>query len=302
MSFQITSAFVQQYTTNVEMLLQQKGGKLAPYVMVENFYGKGAKVVEQFGPVKPVKNLARHSDTPLISTPSDARWAYPTDFDWADLIDNQDRLRMLIDPQSPYVMNGVETMRRAQDDVILAAFYATSMTGENGTTSTTFPAGQKVASTVGGAAATGLNISKLRAGKKILQANGVDFETDPIYMVINSADSDNLLNEAQMISLDYNSKPVLVDGAISRFMGVNFVQVEYTDTTAYDSSAVNDISGTRYSPMWAKSGMKLGIWNDVTTSIDRRPDKRNSWQVYITATYGATRLQEKKVVQIASLD
>lgn len=302
MSFQITSAFVQQYTTNVEILLQQKGGKLASAVMVENFYGKGAKAAEQFGAVKPVKNLARHSDTPLISTPSDARWLYPTDFDWADLIDNQDRLRMLIDPQSPYVLNGVEAMRRAQDDIILAAFYAAAATGENGSTSTTFPNSQKVASTVGGAAATGLNIAKLRAAKKILMANGVDLDSDPIYMAITAADHDNLLNEAQAISLDYNSTPVLVNGKITSFMGVNFIPVEFSDSTAYDASSTMYVSTVRYSPMWAKSGMKLGVWNDVTTSIDRRADKRNSWQVYITATYGATRLQEKKVVQIANAD
>ena len=302
MSFQITTAFVQQYTTNVEMLLQQKGGKLASAVMVENFYGKGAKAAEQFGPVKPVKNMARHSDTPLISTPSDARWVYPTDFDWADLIDNQDRLRMLIDPQSPYVQNGVETMRRAQDDIILQAFFADAMTGENGTTTTSRLGGNEVANTVGGAGATGLNIAKLRAGKKLLMSYGVDLEADPIYMAITAKEHDNLLNEAQAISLDYNTQPVLVDGRIRSFMGVNFIHVEYSDSTAYDAASTMYSSSVTYAPTWAKSGMKLGIWNDVQTFIDRRPDKRNSWQVYITATYGATRLQEKKIIRIANAD
>ena len=302
MSFQINTAFVQQYTTNVEMLLQQRGGKLAPYVMVENFYGKGAKAVEQFGAVKPVKNLARHSDTPLISTPGDARWAYPDDFDWADLIDNEDRLRMLIDPQSSYVMNGVNAMRRAQDDQILSAFFAASATGENGTTSTSFPSGQIIADTVGAAAATGLNIAKLRAAKKLMISNAVDIDNDPLFCALTAADHDNLLNEAQAINLDYNTKPVLVDGKITAFMGFNFILIEYSDSTAYDAAATLYTSSERKLPCWAKSGMKLGIWNDVQTSIDRRADKRNSWQVYITATYGATRLQEKKVVQILCHD
>lgn len=302
MSYQITSAFVQQYTTNVEMLLQQRGGKLASAVMVENFYGVGAKAAEQFGPVKPVKNLARHSDTPLISTPSDARWVYPTDYDWADLIDNQDRLRMLIDPQSPYVMNGVETMRRAQDDIILQAFFGDAKTGATGSTTTTFAAGQIVADTVGAAAATGLNIAKLRAAKKLMIVNGVDIENDPLFIALTGADHDNLLNEAQAISLDYNTRPVLVDGKITSFMGFNFLLVEYSDSNSYDAATTMYTSSERKCPCWAKSGMKLGIWNDVTTSIDRRPDKRNSWQVYITSTYGATRLQEKKVVQILNHD
>lgn len=302
MSFQINTAFVQQYSTNVEMLLQQMGGKLAGAVMVENFVGKAASACEQFGAVKPVKNLARHSDTPLISTPGDKRWIYPTDFDWADLIDSQDRLRMLIDPSSPYVQNGVNSMRRAQDDIILQAFYASANTGENGTTATVFDTSMDVASTVGGAAACGLNIAKLRKGKRLLQAAGVDLENDPVFMAITAADHDNLLNEAQAISLDYNTVPVLVNGKITSFMGVNFIPVEFSDSTAYDAAATLYTGGVRYSPMWAKSGMKLGIWNDVSTTIDRRPDKRNSWQVYITATYGATRLQEKKVVRVANAD
>jgi len=301
MSFQINTAFVQQYSTNVELLLQQKGGKLANAVMVENFVGKAASAVEQFGAVKPIKNMARHSDTPLISTPSDKRWVFPTDYDWADLIDNQDRLRMLIDPQSPYVMNGVEAMRRAQDDIILQAFFATSMTGENGSTSTIWDTGQNVANTVGGAGATGLNVAKLRAGVKLLMAAGVDMESDPLFMAINAADHDNLLNEAQAISLDYNTTPVLVNGRITAFMGINFIHVEYGNST-YDAAATLKPSTTRYVPLWAKSGMKLGIWNDVTTKVDQRADKRYSWQVYITATYGATRLQENKVVQVACED
>jgi hypothetical protein len=44
--------------------------------------------------------------------------------------------------------------------------------------------------------------------------------------------------------------------------------------------------------------MHLGVWNDVETSIDRRPDKRNAVQVYCTETVGATRIEEKRVVQI----
>lgn len=134
MSFQVPTHFVQAYTTNVEMLLQQRGGKLLPTVMQGSYTGKGAKAVEQIGAVKPVKNLGRHSDTPLISTPADARWVFPNDYEWADLIDDQDRLRMLIDPQSGYVQNGVNAVRRAQDDEILQAFFAAAAPGRFSTT------------------------------------------------------------------------------------------------------------------------------------------------------------------------
>ncbi len=289
MSFQVTTHFVQQYSTNIQLLLQQKGSKLRDAVTVNSYVGKAAKAVEQVGAVEPVKNQSRHSDTPLISTPADARWVYPNDYDWADLIDDQDKLRMLIDPTSSYVQNGVYALGRAQDKEIISAIFGSSNTGENGSNAVAFPSAQQVAVGTGSSAATGLNIAKLREAKKKLMAANVDIDNDPLYVAITAAEHDALLNEAQVISLDYNAKPVLVDGKVTSFMGFQFIHTELLET---------DASGYRRIPVWAKSGMHLGMWNDIKTSIDRRPDKRNAYQVYVTGTYGATRLEEKKVVEI----
>lgn len=55
MSYQVPTHFVQGYTNNVEMLLQQRGGKLLATVSQGTYTGKGAKSVEQIGPVKPVR-------------------------------------------------------------------------------------------------------------------------------------------------------------------------------------------------------------------------------------------------------
>ena len=71
MSFEVTTAFVQQYKTNVQMLLQQRGSKLRQAVMSDSYTGKAGKAVEQIGPVTAQKRTTRHSDTPLISTPHD---------------------------------------------------------------------------------------------------------------------------------------------------------------------------------------------------------------------------------------
>ena len=289
MSFNVSTHFVQQYTTNIQLLLQQKGSKLRDAVMSASYVGKAAKAVEQIGAVNPVKNQSRHSDTPLISTPADARWVFPSDYDWADLIDDQDKLRMLIDPTSSYVQNGVYALGRAMDQEILEAFFGTAKTGENGSTSTSFLSTQQVAVGTGSSAATGMNIAKLRMAKKILMANNVDIENDPLYVAITAADHDALLNEAQVISMDYNAKPVLVDGRVTEFMGFQFIHTELIPV---------DADGYKRIPVWAKSGMHLGMWNDIKTSVDRRADKRNSYQVYVTGTYGATRTEEKKVVEI----
>lgn len=285
MSFQVSTAFVQQYTTNVGLLLQQRGSKLRDAVTVGSYTGKAAKAVEQIGAVTAQARTSRHADTPLISTPHDARWVFPTDYEWADMIDDQDKLRMLIDPTSPYAVNGAYALGRAMDDLIITAALGTAMTGENGSTSTAFAtATQQIA--VG---ATGLTVAKLRQARRILMANEVDVAMDPLYIAVTAQQMDNLLGTTEVTSSDYNTVKTLVSGDVDTFLGFKFIQVERLGL---------DGSGDRRCIAWAKSGLHLGLWNDITTKISERADKSYATQVYVKGTFGATRTEEKKVVEI----
>jgi hypothetical protein len=284
MSDQISTAFVQQYNTNVAHLLQQKGSKLRDSVMTSSATGKAAKAVEQVGAVNAVKRTTRHSDTPLISTPHDARWVFPVDYEWADLIDDQDKVRMLIDPQSPYAVNGAYALGRAIDDEILGAFFATSKTGENGTTDEAFSG-----NTVSAGSSGKLEIGQLQEGKRILMENEVDLDSDQIYMAISAAQHEDLLGMSQLQTIDSNATKVLVDGRVRSFLGINFITTERIPGAGADPTEC---------PMWAKSGMALCVWNDITTKISEREDKSYATQVYCKATVGATRLELGKVVKI----
>lgn len=284
MSDQANIAFVQQYTTNVELLLQQMGSRLRNAVTTGTYTGKAAKAVEQVGPVEAIRRNTRHADTPLISTPHDARWVRPKDFEWADLIDDQDKIRMLIDPQSPYARNGAMALGRSIDREIINAFFAASDTGEDGDVSTTFPAGQVVA-----LGATGLTVAKLREAKRLLMAADVDIDNEQLFVAVTAQQHDDLLGETQTVSIDFNTTRVLVDGRITAFMGFNFIHTELL---------LVDGNGDNRCPAWAMSGMHLGMWNDITTRISERDDKSYSTQVYVKATHGATRVEEEKVVEI----
>lgn len=289
MSFDVSTAFVQQYKTNVEMLLQQRGSKLRNAVMSDSYTGKAGKAVEQLGPVTAQKRTTRHADTPLISTPHDARWVFPTDYEWADLVDDQDKLRMLVDPSSAYAINGAMALGRAIDDEIIAAAFGDAKTGEEGTSVTPFDtANQQVP-----AGTTGMTIAKLRAAKAILMGNEVDIDNEMLYVTLSAKQHDDLLGETQAVSMDFNTKPVLVDGKIGSFMGFNFIHTERMGV---------DGSGHRRNIAWAKSGLHLGVWNDITTRIGERADKSHATQVYVKGTFGATRVEEGKVVEILSVE
>jgi hypothetical protein len=285
MSDQVSTAFVQQYTTNVQLLLQQRGSKLRNLVTAGSYNGKAAKAVEQIGAVAAQKRTTRHGDTPLVNTPHDARWVHPNDFEIADLIDDQDKLRMLIDPQSSYAVNQAYAIGRAMDDEIIRAALGTSLTGENGSTSTAFDtANQQIA-----ASASGLTVGKLRDAKRILLANEVDVDMDPLCMIVTAQQLDDLLGATEVTSSDYNSVKALVQGDVDTFMGFQFIHCERLGT---------DGSNNRRVIAFAKSGMHFGLWNDVNSQITPRADKSYATQVYTKATFGATRTEEGKVVEI----
>ena len=160
MSNQITTAFVQQYSNNVQMLSQQKGSLLRNAVDVESVVGKNA-FFDQVGKATAVKRVSRHADTPQIDTPHSRRRVTLVDYEYADLIDNQDKVRMLIDPTSSYALAAAFALGRSMDDEIISAISGTAYSGETGSTSVPLGVAQKITE----AGTDGLTIAKLRNAK-----------------------------------------------------------------------------------------------------------------------------------------
>lgn len=291
MSINLPSHFVQQYATNVQLLLQQKGSRLSGAVTMGTYYGEQASPVDQVGAIEMQTVAGRFAPIGRVDAAVDRRWVQPTDYDLNQLVDSYDKLRLLTDPQSVYVQNAVMAAGRKQDALIIAAAIGTAKTGKTGTTSTVLPAAQKVAVNFGAAANTGMTVAKLREAKRLLMAANVDLESDQIYAAIGAQQHDNLLAEAQVISMDFNDKPVLVEGRITRFLGINLIQTEL--------AVANLVSSQAQIAVWAKSGMHLGMWNGIETDISQRKDLSSlPWQAYVKMSAGATRLEEAKIVQI----
>lgn len=292
----ITTANVTQFQTNVAMLLQQQGSRLRGACTPFQLYGEAAEVLEQFGEAAAVSGLPRHSDTPNLDVPQDRRWCYPTDVEWGILEDQQDKLRLLIDPEGPYTRAGTGALNRGIDDIIVAAVFGTAKTGKTGATSVTFPSTQEVANDVGASAATGLNVAKMREARRLLRKAEVDFENESVYAALCADKENDLLAEAQVIDQDFNDKPILSNGRLTGYLGISFIHSE-----RFVGGAKNGDGASGYeTPIWVPSGIGFGVWNDINASVDRRPDKRNAWQVYLKMTVGATRLEEKRIVKVKS--
>lgn len=284
----ITVASVQQYKSNVELLLQQEGSRLANAVTNGSHVGKAASIVEQFGLATAVLKTSRHEDTPLLDLSQDKRWVFPLDYEWASLVDNEDQLRAIVDLTSPYARAGAAAMNRAKDDVILTAIFGTNFKGENGTTSETFDTTNYQVGVNTGGTASALNVAKLQSAvQKLLLANKGDL-MESVYGAISSYEHDSLLKEIQVVNKDYSNSAVLENGRVKRFMGVDFILTERLNVT----------SGNRLIPIWLKSGMYLGSWKDIQAKISERADKSYATQVFLAMTLGATRTQAGKSIQV----
>jgi len=285
MSSQITTAFVEQYSANIQMLSQQMGSLLKDNVRNESVVGKDA-YFDQIGKVTAIIKTTRHSDTPQIDTPHSRRRVSLADYEFADLIDQQDKIRLLIDPTSSYAKAAAYAMGRATDDVIIAAALASSNTGVSGGTAVPLPLANITAVNTGGA--NTMNIAKLALAKQKLDAGDVD-PSIKRHIIVSPQEIADLLNTTTVTSSDFNTVKALVHGEIDSFMGFKF---------HVSNRLVDNAAGNTQCIAFAEDGILLATGKDVTAKIDERADKSYATQVYYCQTIGATRMEEAKVISV----
>lgn len=312
MSFEITTSFVEQYRAAILLLSQQKVSRLRVTCQEEGVVGR-TFYGERIGATAGEDIAERHGDTPLISTPHSRRRGTMVDWDWADLVDDPDKQKMLIDPTSTYVQNAIAAANRRIDKHVYDALGGTAAAGQTGSTTINnydidecrlVDSDGSVA--VAGvnhtaAVATALTIAKLTTCKQLLDEGDIDPERQR-YFLINPYNLGQLLNLTEVKDADYNTVRALARGQIDTFMGFKFIMLQdYKDATKghlVDSPAETaDEAVECYA--WAQGAIKLGVGKDITTRVDVRVDKRMAVQPYVKMSFGAVRVEGPAVVEIS---
>lgn len=302
-NYSISDHHIAQFTTNVELLLQQKNSRLMGAVNRGSYQGEKAQVVQQYGEVEmstinPGTAAGQWmGDTVWDDIEHFQRWVFPTDYKVTLPVAQQDMLRTITDPKSPYAEACRAAYERKVDEIIIAAATNDARTGRyDDLVTTALPADQIIGhdyDPAGSASASGLTIDKLIKAKEILLAAQNDPREERFFACSEKQLSD-LLRTLQVTSADYNSVKALVQGDVDTFMGFKFIPTEMLTAT----DATVDDPKIRHCFAWVKSGLHLGNWDSLNVHIDQRPDKNYVWQVYMRATLGATRTQEKKLVTV----
>jgi len=287
LSLEVTTAFVREYNAGVRLLQQQIPSRLRDAVMLDADVEGDRAFFDQTDAT--VMNLVtnRHGDTEYTDTPHRRRMVTLATYEVADLVDRADRRRLLNDPINAYTRSMAAAANRRLDDIIITAFDATASTGVAGAGTAAFDTTNYQIAT----ASVDLTILKLTESRAILEAaeNDEDDGDNRWSIVTAAAGRQNLLADSAIQSIDTNTVRALVNGAIDTFLGFDFIKSQRLSVSSGD---------IRSDFAWVKQSMTLAVGQEPRSFMDVLPQKRHSVQVRHELDAGATRMDEKGVVEI----
>jgi len=308
----ISTAFVKQYGSTLDMLLELKGGQFEGKCLTDSITGE-EKYYDQLGSVFAQEVIDRYGDSPENDITHARRRVIATPYDVGLMLDRFDKVQMLVDPEAEYTQRMASALNRKKTIEFFKGTLGTAYSGKGGATANELDfVNNAVASSVGSTGATGMNVAKLRAARQLLLENNVDLD-DPMnkaYVAMGPQEQMELLASEAVTSADYNTIRALVHGEVTSFMGFEFVfsnQIPYVNTagTAYQlnwnaSDLPVDVDSTDVVGCfaWVKSAVRQATNPDLSTDIERRGDKRFNWYAYSCLRSGAVRMEDEKVIPI----
>ncbi len=293
----VTTAFTEQYSALVYILAQQKGSRFRDKVRNETVNGARNAYFERLGDATAQLITTRHGDTPLNEQPHTRRRLTPADYNTATLLDTADRLKMLIDPRSPYANQQAMELGRIIDDVIIAAALGDVSTGQTGSTTVAFEDdsislnGDGTITALGTLASAGtetdITLAKILTMMTLFNQEDVDPDI-PKFWAVSPREIQIMLDITEIGSADFNTVKALAAGKVDTFSGFNFF---WTNRLPLDAASET----TTRTFAWAQDGLILGMAEDITSRITERDDKNYSIQVYSEISTGAIRLEGAKV-------
>jgi Phage capsid protein len=278
----ISNADVQTFERNVRWLAQQEISRFRPYVREVADVGithnwdllSQGSATQKTGTLQPTPNnqggsWTRRSDTAQT-------------WNIGDSVEQEQLHLMLIDPLSSIAYSMAMAMKRAIDDLILAAATGLAVDGQGNTYA--FPAGQ----TIG----TGVEIfsfDMVTNVNQIFQLNNIDpmvtkcFGVDPIIMR-------KMLQLTEATSGDYvNVKELSNRGFVNSWMGFNWV---------VSTRLLSQVPGTNISLIaFTERAIGLHVAKDFWTRVAEDPSTSFVWRLFAEWVMGAMRVEDQQIVQ-----
>ncbi len=280
MSATIDLAFVEQFESLVHHLGQQEMSRL--WAACRKKFGTAEKYnFERLASEDMIAKVSRHEATPILDVEHSRRVATVSTFKWADAVDSDDDVQVLIDPESEYVKNAGMAHGRQTDNILISALRGVATDGAGATTA--LPAGQIV-----GNPALAFLVANLIEASELLNAAEVMGDR---FFAIKSSSLRQLLGDTTLTSADFNTVKALVSGEVDTFMGFKFIRTELLPEAI---SVVDNIA-------WAQPALGLGVSEERRTRIAEDPSLSFATRIYMELVMGAVRIEDAGVVVSESL-
>ena len=277
MAVGISNAFVQMFDAEVKQAYQSAralAGVTRERTNVEGNQVKFPKIGKGTATVR----VPQSDVTPLNVTYSQVT-ASMSDYIAAEYSDIFNQQKVNFDERRELVAVVGSAIGRRMDQLVIDALNAASAPSTVGTD-------------IGGTG-TNMNLAKLLAAKKALDANNVPSEGR--CMLIHANGLSSLLDETELTSSDFASVKALVQGDIDTFLGFKFITLGDRDEGGLP------LPSTRTSFAFHRDAIGMGIGMNQRSEINYVPEK-TSFLVSSMFSAGAVAIDDEGIVKISATE
>ena len=281
----IDSAFIEEYEDNVRHLAQQMETRLRPHVYEVSSGGK-AYNFERLDATDAIEKTGRRVPTEYIDDEWTRRVATPRTFNHTLTIEHEDKVQMLVNPDSNYAYNQAMAMNRQMDTLIVEACSGTALDGDG--VPQPLPASQII-----GDGTTPISFDLLTASQEQFMKDEIMPEISKI-MVVGPTQVRKLMQLTEQTSSDYVQAQALQRyGVVPNWMGFTWIVSNLLEAPA---------AGELYCLSYTRQGIGLAVNQDTFTRIGENPSMSYMWQVFSQWTMGAVRVEDEHVQLIHVAD
>lgn len=282
MAVTISNVYVQTFERIVRHLAQQSETKLRAKV-TERSEQSQKHNWERLGKGTATLKAGTLVDTPAQQLPWSRRVSIASTYHAGEATEQEDIVQMLVDPNSNIAMNLGMAMRRAVDDIIIAA--ATGNATDGAGAPVAFPAGQKI-----GDGTAPISFDMVTAVQELFMKNDID-PSEPKCFVVGPTQVRKLMQLTEQTSADYVNREALqqlnASGIVPSWMGFTWIM-----STRLLIPAGGQLSCLAFT----KRALGLHVPKDITARVAEDPSKSFAWRIYAHLTMGAVRVEDEQIV------
>ena len=283
----ISNVYIQTFEQNLRQVAQQETVKLKPWVQVRGEESENHNW-EKLGASNASLKTTRLQATPVADTAWGRRVAVSATWDNGESTEQEDPVQMLVDPNSNLVMSLGYSMRRAQDDVIIAAATAAALEGDG--TTTAFLAGQTV-----GNYTTPITFDSITEVQEIFMNNDID-PSVPKVAVVGPTQVRKLMQLTENTSSDYvRAQQLQQYGIAPSWMGFDWIS---STRLLHPTAPGTDIDCL----FMTKRAIGMNIPKDISAKVAEDPSISFAWRLYCFTVMGAVRVEDEQIVRGAFAD